>query len=119
MPESLSGSANSMCYLSRSVFGKLLRRAGLGTLILAVGILSVSRPLAAQVSVTTSPTGVNVSASGTTQFTATVTGATNTSVTWAVLEGVPGGTVSSTGLYTAPASPGTFHIVATSQADTT
>lgn len=55
---------------------------------------------------------------GTTQpFVATVTGAADTSVTWSVQEGAGGGTVSNTGVYTAPTSPGTYHVVATSQAD--
>jgi len=55
---------------------------------------------------------------GTTQsFTATVTGTTNTAVTWSVQESV-GGTIDSTGLYTAPQnSSGTFQVVATSQAN--
>ncbi len=50
-------------------------------------------------------------------FTATVTGADDTAVAWSVEEGAGGGTITSGGLYTAPASPGTFHVVATSQAD--
>ncbi len=40
----------------------------------------------------------------------------NTAVTWSVLE-AGGGLVDSTGLYTAPGSTGTFHVVATSVAD--
>lgn len=60
------------------------------------------------------------------QFTATVTGTTNTSVTWAV-NTVPGGnssvgTVNSSGLYLAPnqvPNPQKVTITATSQADTT
>jgi hypothetical protein len=45
-----------------------------------------------------------------------VTGTTNTAVTWSVQENF-GGTIDSTGLYTAPQdAEGTFHVVATSQA---
>lgn len=51
------------------------------------------------------------------QFTATVVGAVNTNVTWSVEEGVDGGIISSSGFYTAPTTPGTYHIVATSVAD--
>ncbi len=40
-------------------------------------------------------------------------------MTWSVQEGAAGGTVSTTGVYTAPANAGTYHVVATSQADTT
>ncbi|HZY03426.1 MAG TPA: hypothetical protein VFF02_07980 [Anaeromyxobacteraceae bacterium] len=52
-------------------------------------------------------------------FTATVTGTTNTAVTWSVQEGAAGGTVTAAGAYTAPSTAGTYHVVATSQADPT
>lgn len=52
-------------------------------------------------------------------FTATVTGTTNTAVTWSVQEGAAGGTITAAGAYTAPANAGTYHVVATSQADPT
>ncbi len=62
----------------------------------------------------------------TVQFTATVTGSSNTSVTWSV-NGVAGGnssvgTIGATGMYTAPAvppSPNAVAVQATSAADTT
>jgi hypothetical protein len=60
--------------------------------------------------------------SQTAQFTATVTGASNTAVSWAVTT-TGGGTIDANGLYTAPAAvaglPATVTIAATSQADTT
>ena len=37
--------------------------------------------------------------------------------TWAVEEGAAGGTISSSGLYTAPSSPGMYHVVATAASD--
>ncbi|HQR30207.1 MAG TPA: cellulase family glycosylhydrolase [Anaeromyxobacteraceae bacterium] len=40
-------------------------------------------------------------------------------MTWTVQEGAAGGAVSSTGTYTAPSTPGTYHVVATSVADGT
>ncbi len=75
------------------------------------------------VSVTISPTSATVGAGGTRQFTATVQNTSNTAVTWQV-NGVTGGnatvgTISSAGLYTAPASPATVTVTAVSQADTT
>jgi len=70
---------------------------------------------AAVVSVAISPTTATVSTGGTQQFTASVTGTTNTSVTWTAT----GGTVSTSGLYTAPATTGTYTVKATSAADTT
>jgi hypothetical protein len=66
------------------------------------------------VTVAPSPAAVNSCKSLT--FTATVTNATNTSVTWSVLEGAAGGTISSAGVYTAPSNAGTYHVVATSVA---
>ncbi len=50
---------------------------------------------------------------GTQQFTATVTGASNTSVTWSA----GGGTITATGLFTAPQTGGGYIVRATSAAD--
>jgi hypothetical protein len=71
------------------------------------------------VAVTIAPNPVSLAPASTQTFTATVANATNAAVTWSVQEGASGGTISSAGLYTAPAAAGTFHVVATSQADTT
>jgi hypothetical protein len=35
-------------------------------------------------------------------------------VTWSVQEGAPGGTITADGVYTAPSTPGSFHLIATS-----
>jgi len=72
----------------------------------------------APVAVTISPTSATVVAGATRQFTASVTGSTNTAVTWSIQEGAAGGAVSAAGLYTAPAAAGTYHVVSRSQADT-
>ncbi len=71
------------------------------------------------VEVAITPTSATVPAGGTQAFTATVTGSANTAVTWSVQEGAAGGTITQAGLYTAPAIAGTYHVVATSQADPT
>jgi hypothetical protein len=71
---------------------------------------------AAAVAVTVSPTSASILTGGTQQFTATVTNSSNTTVTWSVQEGAAGGAVSSTGLYTAPSTAGTYHVIATSAA---
>jgi hypothetical protein len=73
------------------------------------------------VTVTISPTTATLAVDGTQQFTATVTGENNNGVTWSV-DGVNGGngtvgTVSSSGLYTAPSTTGTYTVTATSVAD--
>ena len=78
------------------------------------------------VSVTISPVSATVGAGGTQQFTATVENTGNTVVTWQV-SGVTGGnatvgTISSSGLYTAPAvvpNPAIVTVAAVSQADPT
>ncbi len=70
---------------------------------------------AGAVSVTITPTTATVQTTKTYQFSASVSGSTNTAVTWTAT----GGTVSTSGLYTAPATAGTYKVRATSQADTT
>jgi hypothetical protein len=67
-----------------------------------------------------SPTTVSLYASQQQQFTSTVTGNTNTAVTWTYSPQI--GTLTANGLYTAPASvtaAQTVSVTATSQADTT
>jgi len=71
------------------------------------------------VTVSIVPATASVDACKTFTFGASVTGTSNTSVTWSVTEGSAGGTVSTAGVYTAPSSAGTYHVVATSQADAT
>jgi hypothetical protein len=65
----------------------------------------------------TPPTGPRYSCT-TARFTASVTGTADGTVTWSVQESA-GGSVSSDGTYTAPSTPGTYHLVATSHADPT
>lgn len=83
----------------------------------AAAIVTVTAPPA--VAITVTPTTGNLNACRTLQFSATVTGTTNTAVTWSVQEGAAGGTITAAGLYTAPSGPGVYHVVGTSQADTT
>lgn len=74
---------------------------------------------ASTVKVSVSPASATVAVGASEQFTAAVTGTSNTSVTWSVLEGPSGGTISCTGLFTASNNSGTYHVVATSVADIT
>jgi hypothetical protein len=76
----------------------------------------------AHIVVTVSPTSAKLTEGQTEQFSASVTGATDTSVSWSVsgtgCAGSSCGTVSSTGLYTAPSSvPASVQVIATSLAD--
>ena len=87
----------------------------------AVTVNSISTPPAITVAI--SPTTVTMAVSATQQFTATVTGTNNPAVTWSV-DGVSGGnttvgTISTSGLYTAPSTVGSHTVTATSVADTT
>lgn len=71
------------------------------------------------VSVTVSPASATVTATGTKTFSATVTGTSHTQVTWSVVEGTNGGSINSSGVYSAPATAGTYHVKAISAADPT
>ncbi|MBI4913125.1 MAG: hypothetical protein HY823_10340 [Acidobacteria bacterium] len=78
-----------------------------------------SSPPPPTITVSVSPATSQVGTGGNVTFAATVTGTTNTAVTWSVVQS-GGGTITAQGLYTAPASAtGTFHVEAKSQADTT
>ena len=65
------------------------------------------------VMVTLSPPVANIAAGETVQFTATVIGSSNTKVNW----GASGGSISATGLYTAPPTGGGYAIRATAAAN--
>src|ERR1700745_338540 len=77
------------------------------------------------ITVTVTPASATVSPGASMQFLATVTGTTNTAVTWQVT-GAPGGsttagTINANGLYTAPnsiPSPATVRVTAVSSANT-
>ena len=70
-----------------------------------------------QVAVTISPANASVTEAGQLQFAAAVSGLSNKAVTWAVSRGT--GTITQTGLYTAPKATETDVITATSQSDNT
>jgi hypothetical protein len=96
--------------------------------VVATSQASPSASATATVTVTSPPAPVVVSitpASGavdacrTLTLSARVTGSTDGSVTWSVEEGAVGGSVTTAGVYTAPADPGIYHVVATSRASPT
>jgi hypothetical protein len=79
-----------------------------------VPLSAVSTPAATVTSVTISPTSSSLIRGSTQHFTATVHGTTSaTSVTWKASSG----SITSSGVYTAPAAPGTAMVTATSTAD--
>ena len=67
------------------------------------------------VNISVSPGSALLIAGGAEPFVTTVTGSPNTSVTWVAT----GGSISASGLYTAPNAPGTYTVTATSMADNT
>jgi hypothetical protein len=74
----------------------------------AVATVTVTK---AAVTVTIAPASGTVDACKTLAFTATVAGGADGVVAWSTLEAT--GTITSAGLYTAPAAAGTYHVVAT------
>ena len=74
-----------------------------------------SSATAGTVSLSLTPSTSTVAAGGTVQLSATVTGTSNTAVSWSVT----GGSISPAGLYTAPSAAGTYTVKATSAADST
>ncbi len=85
----------------------------LGSVSSSAASLTVN-PAVVQISL--SPANVTLNMGATQAFSATVTGSSNKTVTWSVVE-ADGGSISSSGLYTAPARLGTYHVKATSVAD--
>ena len=66
------------------------------------------------VTVSISPTSATLAPGATQQFTAKVEGSENTAVIWTASSGP---NIDPSGLYTAPSTPGTYKVAATSQAD--
>jgi hypothetical protein len=80
---------------------------------------SVTPPAPLAISVGVTPASVTLGIPATQSFSATVANSTNSSVLWSVLEGASGGSITSAGIYTAPIHAGSFHVIATSAADST
>src|SRR5271170_668444 len=72
-----------------------------------------SNPDPAVVTIAINPTSASLQTGGTQPFSAMVTGTSNTSVTWSA----SGGTISSSGMYTAGNAAGAYSVTATSVAD--
>ncbi len=81
----------------------------------AIGSAVVTVPMP---QVTIDPAAVTLRPGGTQTFAASVSGLTNTSVSFTIQESA-GGLINSVGLYTAPTAGGFYHVVATSIEETT
>ncbi len=67
--------------------------------------------------VAVSPHAATLVAGSSVAFTVRLTGLASSEVVWSVAEGSAGGTISSDGVYAAPQTAGTYHVVATSVAN--
>jgi len=75
---------------------------------------SASNSKPATLALSISPSTASITTVGTQQFSASITGTSSSGVNWLASGG---GTISSTGLYTAGTNPGTYTVTATSLAD--
>jgi hypothetical protein len=97
--------------------------ARLSLALAALGLASCTNPgapagpAATGIVVTVSPGTALVLPGGTAPFSGSVTGTVDTRVDWSVAEGPAGGSVSASGVYSAPAVDGVYHLVAASRAD--
>ncbi len=103
-------------------FSRMVFAISLGLLFLPTGCgnhpsTSATSSSPSSVSVAVLPAVATVPEGGSLPFLAY--GLTNTAVTWSVLEGTTGGSITNSGVYTAPKTLGTYHVVATSSADAT
>jgi len=117
---SKSSRAKTFCIFLLAAFGAACGGGGNN------GSSSNNPPPNSNITVSVSPVSVTVAPSGTVQFTATVTGTTNSTVMWTATasdgSGANVGIISASGLYTAPGTPPNPSIVnikATSVADAT
>jgi len=78
-----------------------------------------SQSASSSVSVAITPSMATVPEGGSLSFLATVKGMADTTVTWSVQGGTTPGSITSSGVYTAPNTLGTYSVVATSVADAT
>lgn len=67
------------------------------------------------ISLQVTPAAVQVAGEESQSFQALVSGGPDPGVAWSVVEGSAGGSITAGGLYTAPSSPGDFHIQATAK----
>src|ERR1700679_2850081 len=105
-------------------FSRMVFSLSLGLLFLPTGCAnpstsatpSASSPSSASssVSVAIVPSTATVSEGGSISFLATVQGVATNAVTWSVQVGATGGSITSSGVYTAPNTLGTYTVVATS-----
>ena len=90
-----------------------------GTTAQAMALVHVRTAASTSPTLSISPASASLASGSTQAFHATVSGLSNTALTWSVAEGSAGGSISSGGLYTAPTVAGTYTVTARSVADST
>ena len=120
-PSSLSFSSSNASVISVDSTGLVTAGGSIGSATVTVSEADSGKTANLSVTVvptvTLTPVARTLVVRGAGAFVATVVGVADTSVTWSVQEGAPGGTITSGGVYTAPSVRGTYHVVATSNAD--
>jgi len=118
LPPPPSNQAFSETFFSTRAIGTVVLSAGTTRI---ASVANQQNPCTSQnfplVEVTVTPAAASVAPGGTIQLSAQVTGDADTAVFWSVRERANGGSVDATGVYTAPPTTGTFHVIATSHAD--
>lgn len=94
-----------------------MKTATLMTCLLGVSVLSSCLGIGETEEVEVTPATATLTTGGSRSFSCKVGSSASAACTWSVLEGPPGGSVTRSGVYTAPAAEGTYHVVATSRAE--
>lgn len=128
-PSALTWSSSDPTKVKADVTGTGANLTGMGAGTVSVIVTDTESNISKEFSVTgmtfaISPVSKTLSVNDTQTFTASVAGPTDTSVTWSIVDAngnatAHGGTISASGLYTAPASRGSFNVLATSNANST
>ena len=121
-PSSLTFSSSNPALFTIAADGKVTAGTGLGIGTITVTessshkSLTIAAQVAVGISISSPATTLNVN--GSTLFSAAIVGSSNQGVTWSVRE-PSGGTISPSGLYSAPTHRGIYHVDGTSVADPT
>jgi hypothetical protein len=126
-PSALTWSSSEVTKVKVDVTNTGANLTGIGAGTVSVIVTDTESNLSKEFSVTgmtfaLTPASQTLSVSDTQAFSASIAGPNDTSVTWSIVDAdgnatTHGGTINANGLYTAPASRGSFKVKATSNAD--
>lgn len=92
---------------------------GMNTLLKYFGYVKDARGAMTSGDITIMPAALTLKPGASFQFLYKVANPENALVEWSIPQGASGGTITQTGLYTAPGTPGTFQVLVTSKSDPT